>query len=54
MCEKIVKEDNVQNKTIGKFTAKTFNNNFYEFEVKEDGYIYIGIYWRNKKLKDLL
>lgn len=30
----------MDNKVIGSFTAKTFGNQFYEFKVKEDGYIY--------------
>lgn len=30
----------MENKIVGKFTAKTFDNKVYEFIVKEDGYIY--------------
>ena len=43
----------MENKVIGRFSAKTFNNHFLEFEVKEDGFIYWN-FIKGQKIKRLI
>ena len=43
----------MENKVIGRFSAKTFNNHFLEFEVREDGFIYWN-HIKDEKIKRLI